>query len=684
MQSSPEQPRTPHSASVASAPAGNVPSRRATAAGFGILVALVFLAYANHFHNAFHFDDDHTVVHNPYIRDLRNLPRFFTDARTIGILPSNQAYRPLLTLSLAIDYRLSHGLHPLWFHISTFFWYLVLLLLMDTLFRRIFDAARPNPRNPWVALFATALYGLHPVMAETVNYIMQRADLYSTLGVVAGLLVYIAAPALRRYGLYLLPVLAGLLSKEPAAVFPALLFAWVWLFEEADFEKAVIRCLPAVVVTGFASYFVVSMNSPSFTPGGFAPYEYRISQPAVLLTYFRKFFLPMDLSVDTDRRPYTGFLDQNVLYGILFVLLVGVAIFLCRKRRETRPIAFGLFWFLVSSLPTSWIALSEVENDHRMFFPFVGLALSVCWTAALGLSRHPIPRPVVAGVCALLLASFACGTHERNKVWHSEESLWLDATEKSPANGRGLMNYALTQMAQARYPVALDYFNRALVFNPAYYLLEVNLGIVSGAMNDPGEAERHFLRAIELAPTEAAPKYFYARWLNETGRISEAIANLKLAIAGNPAYLDARYLLMQIDANLGDGASLRTEAAETLAHFPSDATARVWLARAPALTLTPEGYLNRSLDFYRAGKYAECIATARQALKLRPDYAGAWNNIAAAYNALSGWDDAIAAGETAVGLDPTNRLARNNLAWAHAHKAQAAGVRRLPPRGSVP
>jgi len=57
-------------------------------------------------------------------------------------------------------------------------------------------------------------------------------------------------------------------------------------------------------------------------------------------------------------------------------------------------------------------------------------------------------------------------------VWHNEETLWYDVTLKSPQNGRGLMNYGLTQMEKGDYVRALNYFTRALEFSPDYYVLE--------------------------------------------------------------------------------------------------------------------------------------------------------------------------------------------------------------------
>ena len=258
------------------------------------LLALLLLTYSNHFFNSFHFDDSHTIQNNPWIRDLRNIPQYFRDARTFSTNPVNQTYRPLVGTSFALDYWFGHGLNPLYFHLSTFFWFIVQIGLMYVLFRKTFDAARPDPRNALTAFFGTALYALHPAMAETVNYIMQRGDIYSTLAAVAGLVAYIAAPGLRRYGLYLVPVIFGLFSKEATAVFPALLFVWVWLFEEDNPKKALIRCLPAIVVIGALSLLVLSKESPSFVPGGSSAWNYRISQPAVILTYFRKFSSPPD------------------------------------------------------------------------------------------------------------------------------------------------------------------------------------------------------------------------------------------------------------------------------------------------------------------------------------------------------------------------------------------------------
>ena len=558
-----------------------MPSRKTLLPLLAVLI-LVIVTYANHVHNGFHFDDFHTVTTNPYIRDLRNIPLIFKDADTFSTLPANRGWRPLVTTSLAIDYFIARGLKPGYFQASDFFWFLVQLCLMYALFRHILDFARPDGAggsNRWTVLFAVALYGVHPAIAETVNYIIQRGDIYSTLGVIAGLLIYIRWPQRRGQGLYLIPVALGLLSKPPALVFPAILFAYLILFEDARPARALARCLPAFLLSLGLGALAGAMTPKSYDPGAWPAFDYRITHPLVALRYFRNFFLPLQLSADTDHVAESSIFHGYAWLGVLFVIGLIVAAVYFGRRRELRPIAFGIYWYILALLPTSIFPLAEIENDHRMYFPFVGLVLSLVYGAALLVERGGwLRKPaVLATACGLILAAAAHGTYLRNIVWHNEETLWYDVTIKSPENGRGLMNYGLTQMEKGDYVRALNYFTRAVQYSPDYYVLEINLGIANGALNNDEEAQQHFARAIELAPQDAQALYFYASWLRDRGRYSEAIQNLNTNIENNPAYLDARYLLMWIYHDSGDTADLERTARDLLAQFPTDSVAQAWL-----------------------------------------------------------------------------------------------------------
>jgi tetratricopeptide (TPR) repeat protein len=83
---------------------------------------------------------------------------------------------------------------------------------------------------------------------------------------------------------------------------------------------------------------------------------------------------------------------------------------------------------------------------------------------------------------------------------------------------------------------------------------------------------------------------------------------------------------------------------------------------------TPENYLNLSLKYYQAKQYEKCIEASQEALKLRPDYAPAYNNICSAYNEMKMWDKGIEACQQALKIDPDFQLAKNNLNWALTQK----------------
>jgi len=644
-----------------------------SASSFILLVLILLavgLAYSNHFQNSFHFDDWHTITGNPYIRSLTNVPRFFTDADTFSTLPANRGYRPLLSTTLAFDYWLGGGYKLFFFHLSTFLWFLVQLVLMYFLFTAVLDRIGKDPANRYVALLAVAWYGLHPVNAETVNYMIQRGDSLSTLGVVAGLWMFAAFPGWRKYGLYLIPVAMACLVKPPALVFPLILLAYLWLFEG---KSRWLVMLPSIGLTIAMAWLQSAMTPKTFLPAIIPGSHYRMAQPLAAFHYFGSFFLPLWLTADTDR-PVMASLTPDAFFGMVFVAaLIGVIV-LCWRKWEWRPVAFGLLWFVIALLPTSLFTLSEVENDHRMFFPFVGLTLALAWTIRKWLPS--MPRVYLMSAAVLLLTVYGYGTRQRNAVWHSEETLWRDVVVKSPRNGRGLMNYGLALMARGEYQGALDNFQHALLYTPAYPALEINLGVVNGSLNRDDEAARHFKRAIALAPNDTQTHCYYGRWLNERGRPAEALAELKTAAALNSMDLDSRYQLMQIYQQQRDWSSLRAAAEDVLHVVPGDSAAAGFLVTAntggpalPGAGPTPEDLLNLSMRQYQAGRFADAIDSAKKALQLRPGYPEAYNNLAAAHASMRQWDDAVHAAREAVRLKPDFQLAKNNLAWAEQEKA---------------
>ena len=656
-----------------------------------VLIA-VSLTYSNHFHNAFQFDDYHTILDNTSIRNLANIPKFFADGTTSSILPSNQTWRPLVTTSLAIDYRLGGGYNTFFFHLSTFVWFLTLLVLMALLFQPLLQRIDARPANSWIAWFAAAWFGLHPAIAETVNYVIQRAELLSTLGIVAGLLVYIRFPASRNRCLYLLPVAAGLLSKAPALIFPAVLAAYVFLVEEAadgqKWRRVLRECLPALGLSILFALLQWGLTPRGYSPGSISAYRYLLTQPYVWFRCFVSFFLPLHLSADTDLRPLETIFCLEAVGGLLFVAALLALIGLLARRRSGLPAAFGLTWFVLGLIPASVFPLAEAENDHRMFLPFVGMVLAASWTAAWLVSRRPAMRDLrlaaITGAACLLLVC-AAGTRRRNQVWHTPESLWEDVTLKSPRNGRGLMNYGLTRMSAGDFSGALTYFERALAYTPNYPTLEINLGIDCAAMGREAEAERHFQRAIRLAPAQADGHFFFGRWLRAHGRRDQAISEFRNAVAISPARMDARLLLLESYAEQRDFTALVPLAADTVKLAPGDPAARRFAEMKPDAArpplparsgVSPEALIELSLQAYQRKDFAACLTFAQAALQMRSGYAEAYNNIAAADNALGRWDDAIQAGREAVRLKPEFQLARNNLQWAEWQKAHAAAARK--------
>ena len=680
--------------------------KRPLTAGIGLMMLVTLLIYANHFENSFHFDDFHTIVNNANIRTLKNIPLFFTDGSTSSVLPQNQAYRPVTVLSLALDYWLGGDYYPSYFQTPTFILFLLQGALMVYFFRKVFDASSTNSQNGWLAVLIVTWYMLHPAMAETVNYIIARTDLQSTLLVLLGFVLYVGSPFCRKTYLYLLVVGIGILCKTTAVMFGPMLFFYILFFESglglADlFRKvhrkqvlnALLKTLPALLFCGLLFWFTGMMTPKSWQPGGTSALKYLITQPFVILHYFCEFFLPTGLSADTDWKLLPSIWDVRFFAGCAFVVaMLAIAVY-TSKRKETRPISFGILWFFLALGPTSSIIpLAEVLNDHRMFFPFVGLVMSVGWTLVLLWQKYgsPANKRRALALVAVALVCYACGTYQRNLVWHDEASLWRDVTLKSPGNARGLMNYGLALYSQGDYPGAEGYLKKAEKLSPEYSVIYTNLGLIKEVEGDPALAENYYKSGVKLGSTMPDPLCYYASFLVKQWRYTEAVPLLEKSIKLSPLYLTPRLQLIDAWSMTGDWDSLKQQAKQTLRFAPQNATVLSYLAAAEKkengldyelenIRKNPNTaqYASLAARDFQEMRYEQCIAVSELALKLNPKDIYACNNIGAAYNKLHAYDKALGVLKKALAINPGFLLAKNNLKAAEDGLKDKAAVNPL-------
>ena len=631
------------------------------------IFVLFILAYSNHFNNPFQFDDSHVIQSNQYIRNVKNIPLFFKDATTTSSLPANQAYRPGLSVLNAVDYLLSGNSgdpSPFMFHVTIFLSFILLGVLLYFFFLKIFYISLNHKWNKYFALFSTAFFCLHTANAETINYISARTDSFSTLMVVFAFVIYQYKIQWRRKHIYLIPFSVGLFVKEPTIMFAPLLFLYHLFFEQKlsvvdimkkgqriKFIGSGLTALPALVI-GIA-YFIFSrmMTPPTWTSGSNEIVAYLITQPFVVLHYINNFYFPFNLSADTDWGLIRNIFDDRLIIGLIFIVTMLVISIKISVTLSLRLVSFGILWFFLALLPTSSIfPLSEVLNDHRVFFPYIGLVLVtvtlivqliVKFEKIFSTHRNKIKVTIFS---FLFLGIHAYGVHQRNKIWSSGETLWKDVTIKSPNNARGLMNYGNSLMARGDYAGAENCYVRGIKLWPAYSYLYVNMGVLKAATNHPKEAESNFRQAMAYNAYNPECYYYFANFLKNSNRYDEAKEVIEKGLQVSPGHTGCIVLQNEINILITDKGDETKAQEKKVKQYP-----------------TAENFLNLSIRYYNDKRYADCVTAAQEALKFDPKSFVAYNNIGAACNLLGKFDEAVAACKKALELRPDFQLAKNNL-----------------------
>ncbi len=674
--------------------------------------------WLNHLGSSFHFDDIPAIVTNVSLQQLGNIPRFFTSPRTSSMLKESSAYRPLLSAWFALDYNLVAEPLAFLFQLENFVWFLSLLVAMFGLFRLI-------PGGTWQSgFFGALLFGLHPAIADTVNYPLQRGLIMGAFGAMAGLIVWIGWPRtlpetlplafpqrpkdrweefVRTYypelsyfyvlirnaplAFYLVPVIPALLAEPSAAVFAPILLVYMIVFEK---DRGLRRAIPAAVVCGgywtIQAAFTWGLSEFSRLPA----LNYWFTQPWVAMRYLYAYFLPLHLSADTDFQPFAHFWSPLALAGYAGLALLAWIAVVAGRRKDWLAVSFGIWWFLIALVPDAITPRRVVEADWRMFLPFVGLTLAVSRTAWIVFTRlyerQRRPRTAVLAtlLAMLVLMVYGFGTHQRNRVWQSEATLWSDTMQKSPNNGRAFMNYALTRIADGDPEEGLSYLVRAEALSPHDAVIEINLARGYDTLSRSQEASNFFKRAIADAPSYSPAYSAYSQSLDSQERLPEALAMATKAIELDSWDLAGRHTAMDVLAQLHQWADLKRMAADTLVLYPGDPdssrsalVAQIGIdqvgrsEKEAKADPSVDHYLRLSVAYFEAKRYEDCIRAAQEALRINPQLAEAYSNIAAAYNTLGRVDEAIAALQEEVRLNANLRSAKSNLQYELNRKAQS-------------
>ena len=672
----------------------------------------------NHFDAGFHRDDFPNIVENRHVRN-GELKTLITSPRAFSSDTELADFRPLLAVLFATEYGVRADGQPSVFQMSSFIWFLPLPFLVYLVARIV-----PDGRHQ-ASLLTAALFAVHPIVSDTLNYVSRTGELIAAGAVAAALVIWavwpdrlprtlgfnlsripktsreelifkygaridkiykfvLAAPA----GFYFLPLFIGLLCSPAAAAFAGVAAAWAWVYPP---KRGWSRLIPGAVVCALWLALHTVLSWRYLAPLRIPALQYWLGQPRVALQYFVWFFTPFNLSADAGLIPQVRIWPPDALAGILGIAALGYIATIARRHAEWRPVAFGIAWFLAAQLPFALIPQTTMDSGARMFIPAIGLAIAVGHALlrladkAQELPRFSVPATIVCSTLLFgLIATSAWLTFQRNKIWLNDQTLWLDNVKRSPENQRALIQYAWVMIRENDFTSATPFLERAEKAPTQDAPSELLLAAGLDRMGLDTRAEGHFTRAISLWPRYSTALSSYGKWLFAHQRTTEAADWSQKALQLNNLDNDARHTLMDVHSAVYEWPEVRRLATDALRVDPDDAMGRAALATSQdalgrigraehtqAGEVSSNDYLSLSVAYYRAKRFDDAIRASREALKLSPDLAEAYANIAAASHAVGRDDEAATALREVVRLRPDFTFARANLQLLEEQKRKS-------------
>ena len=246
---------------------------------------------------------------------------------------------------------------------------------------------------------------------------------------------------------------------------------------------------------------------------------------------------------------------------------------------------------------------------------------------------------------------------------------------------------------------AVAAFNRALALDARFAVAQAALGEAFWTQyvdsRDPAWAQKATeagLTALRLDADEPVVRYALAVTLAGTGKLAEAVVELRQALALQPNYDDARRQLGQVLSQLGqaDGAVVEFQRAIALrpafwGHYLALGNSLMQVGRyaeagdafQKVIELQPDsfvGYQQIGAVHHNLGNYDEALKNYRLALDRRPN-AQAYSNVGAIHHSRGEYGAAVDAYRHALELRPNSHVTHRNLGDALVNLGQRSQAR---------
>jgi len=553
------------------------PSRWSDATRMGLLFLLALLPYLNALRNGFVDDDGTQILRNPYIRDFRHLREIFTTTVLSykGAEGATNYYRPLMNLGYLLCYHL-FGPRAYGFHLVNLLLHGFVVILLFAVTKRMF-------RNSTLAFVAAALFALHPIHTESVDWIAAVTDLELTFFVLLtfGLFLRLDRPQPSRHGLTQLGMAVSFalaaISKEQALTLPLLATLYEHAYREdrnqTTMAQKVARYGSLWLLTAVYLVFRVRfLGTLAHSRQPLAGYEVAFSAITLFGQYMWKLLWPVRLCAFYVFEASDDPTDLHVLAGL--AVLVLVAILFVALWKLDRIASFGVLWLVVTLMPVlnaRWMA-DNVFTERYLYLPSVGF----CWVLAWGWTRlvarsasYTFPwRSLLAVASGVIAICCAIRIVTRNADWRddvtfytssiaasprafylhndlgavywakgdvkSAEREWTEALKLAPNNAPVLDNLALLNRTRRHYEEAVDYSLRALVLDPDDADAYANLGSAYVEMGNIHDAEIYLRTAVALAPFMTKVRVTLGDLYLNQGRLPEAEEQFRHSLEAEP------------------------------------------------------------------------------------------------------------------------------------------------------